>query len=58
MCVFRVSLMDFFEDTTDGIPVAHFELGKVLIFGIESFLEVGNTLLGILQLFDLLIEPV
>lgn len=40
--------MDFFKDTTDGVPVAHFKLGEVLIFGIESFLEVGNTLFHIL----------
>jgi hypothetical protein len=58
VCVFRISLMDFLEDTTDGVSVAHFKLGEVLIFDTESFLEVGNALLSILEFLDLLIEPV
>lgn len=58
MCVFRVSLMDFFEHATDGVPVAHFEFGKVLIFGIEPLLEVGNALLRILEFLDLLVESI
>jgi hypothetical protein len=58
MCIFRISLVDFLENTAYSVPVAHFKLSKVLIFSIESFLEVRNTLFRILQLLDLLVQPI
>lgn len=48
--------MDLFVDTANCISIAHFEFGEILVFSIESFFEIGNIFLGLLQFLELLIE--
>jgi hypothetical protein len=56
MSVLRVFLMHLLENAADGVPVAHLELGEVLILGVEPLLEVGDGLPAVLELLDLLEE--
>lgn len=46
--------MDLFVHSADGVAIAHFEFGEILVFIVETLLEVRDTFYSIFALLYLL----
>ncbi len=56
--VLGVLFMHLLVDSADRVAIAYFELGEVLVFGVESFLEIGYAFVGLLAVPELEDGPV
>lgn len=58
VAVFRVFAVHLLIYSSYCVPIAHFELCKILVFNIESLLKIRNRFLALLRLLQLLKETV